>query len=154
MPTLNPALDVSFANVNLSEAKLLLIRSQDAVEQAYADLARALGQDQVVRYQLASVASPGAPPASPEPLIADAIQNRPELRDVKLQLQGAQSFEKAEADLSRPNVSFIAVGGGLPYLNQDPRGSLRTGYEGAAVNVEIPIFNGHLVLRAQGGRSL
>ena len=68
---------MSFANVNLSEAKLLLIRSQDAVEQAYADLARSLGQDQVVRYQLASVASPGAPPTSPEPLIADAIQNRP-----------------------------------------------------------------------------
>ena len=118
---LKSALDVSFANVNLSEAKLLLIRSQDAVEQAYADLARSLGQDQVVRYQLASVASPEAPPTSPEPLIADAIQNRPELRDVKLQLQGAQSFEKAEADLSHPSVSLIAVGGGLPYLNQDPR---------------------------------
>ncbi len=142
-------LDVSFANVNLSEAKLLLIRSQDAVEQAYADLARALGQDQVVHYQLASVASPGAPPASPEPLIADAIQNRPELRDLKLQLQGAQSFEKAEADLSRPNVSFIAVGGGLPYLNQDPRVA-PSGYEGAAVNVEIPIFNGHLYSARKG----
>jgi len=146
---LKSTLDVSFANVNLSEAKLLLIRSQDAVEQAYADLARSLGQDQVVRYQLASVASPGAPPASPEPLIADAIQNRPELRDLKLQLQGAQSFEKAEADLSHPNVSFIAVGGGLPYLNQDPRVAPH-GYEGAAVNLEIPIFNGHLFSARKG----
>ena len=51
---LKSQVDVSFAEVNLSEAKLLLIRSQDAVDQAYADLARALGQDQSVRYQLAA----------------------------------------------------------------------------------------------------
>ena len=141
---LKSELDVSFANVNLSEAKLLLIRSQDAVEQAYTDLARALGQEQVIRYQLASVVAPEAPPASTEPLIADAIQNRPELRNIQLQVQSAQAFEKAEADLSRPNVSLIAVGGGLPYLNQDPTRVAPYGYEGAALNVDIPIFNGHL----------
>ena len=140
---LKSQLDVNFAAVNLSEAKLLLIRSQDAVEQAYADLARALGQEQVVRYNLSSVAAPAAPPASAEPLIADAIQNRPELRNAQLQLQGAQSFEQAEADLSRPSLSFIAVGGGLPYLGQDPRVA-PYGYEGAALNLDIPIFNGHL----------
>jgi len=135
--------DVGFAEVNLSEAKLLLIRSQDAVERAYSDLARALGQDQVVHYNLAAIPSPGAPPDSPDPLIAEAIQNRPELRSVQLQLQGAQSFERAEASLSRPTVSVIAVGGGLPYLGQDPRVA-PYGYEGAAVNMEVPIFNGHL----------
>ncbi len=141
--SLKSQLDVSFAAVNLSEAKLLLIRSQDAVDRAYADLARAIGQDQVVRYQLAAVSSPGAPPDSPDPLITEAIQNRPELRNLQLQLQGAQSFEQAEADLSHPSVSFIAVGGGLPYLGQDPRVA-PYGYEGAALNVDIPIFNGHL----------
>jgi outer membrane protein len=140
---LKSQLDVNFAAVNLSEAKLLLIRSQDAVDQAYADLARSLGQEQVVRYKLADVAPPGAPPASAEPLIADAIQNRPELRNLQLQVQGAQSFEQAEAALSKPSVSFIAVGGGLPYLGQDPRVA-PYGYEGAALNVDIPLFNGHL----------
>jgi len=140
---LRSRLDVSFANVNLSEAKLLLIRSQDAVDQAYADLARALGQDQSVRYKLADVPAPGAPPDNPEALMADAIRNRPELRDLQLQLQGAQSLERAEADLSHPSVSFIAVGGGLPYLGQTPRVA-PNGYEGAALNVDIPIFNGHL----------
>jgi outer membrane protein len=135
--------DVGFANINLSEAKLLLVRSQDAVERAYADLARALGQDQVVRYNLAAVPSPGEPPASAEPLIAEAIQNRPELKGMQLQLQGAQSFEQAEADLKHPTVSFVAVGGGLPWLGQDPRVA-PYGYEGAAVNMDIPIFNGHL----------
>ena len=140
---LKSELDVNFAAVNLSEAKLLLIRSQDAVDRAYADLARAIGQDQATRYRLADVASPGAPPASPEPLIAEAIQNRPELKNLQLQAQGAQSLEQAEADLSRPSLSFIAVAGGLPYLGQDPRVA-PYGYEGAALNLDIPIFNGHL----------
>jgi outer membrane protein len=140
---LKSQLDVNFAAVNLSEARLLLIRSQDAVDRAYADLARALGQDQAVRYRLANVPSPDAPPNSPDPLISEAVQNRPELRNLQLQFQGAQSFEQAEAGLSRPSVSLIAVGGGLPYLGQDPRVA-PYGYEGAAVNVDIPIFNGHL----------
>jgi outer membrane protein len=140
---LKSQLDVNFAAVNLSEARLLLIRSQDAMDQAYADLARALGQDQGVRYQLADAPAPAAPPDSADALIAEAIQNRPELRNLQLQLQGAQSFEQAEADLSHPSVSFIGVAGGLPYLGQDPR-IAPYGYEGAAVNVDIPIFNGHL----------
>jgi outer membrane protein len=52
-------------------------------------------------------------------------------------------LEQAEADLSHPSVSFIAVGGGLPYLNQTPRVAPHE-YEAAAVNLDIPIFNGHL----------
>jgi outer membrane protein len=129
--------------VNLSEAKLLLIRSQDAIDRAYSDLARALGQDQAVHYELADVPMPAAPPDSAEPLIAQALQNRPELRNLQLQFQGAESFERAEADLKRPNVSIIGVGGALPYLDQNPRVAPHE-YEGVALNVDIPIFNGHL----------
>ncbi len=145
---LKSQVDVSFAQVNLSEAQLLLIRSQDAVERAYADLARAMGQDQAVRYKLAAAGLPPALPPSPDTLIADAIQNRPELRNLRLQLQAAKSFEQAEADLKRPNVSFVAVGGVLPYLDQDPRVAPHE-YDGAAINVDVPIFNGHLFTARQ-----
>jgi outer membrane protein len=140
---LKSQVDVSFAEVNLSEAKLLLSRSQDAVDRAYSDLARALGQDQAIHYQLADAPMPGAPPDSPEPLMAQAIQDRPEMKNVQLQLQGAQSFEQAEADLRRPNVSVVGVGGALPYLDQNPRVAPHE-YDGVALNVDIPIFNGHL----------
>lgn len=140
---LKSQVDVSFAEVNLSEAKLLQIRSRDAVDRAYADLARAMGQDQPVAYDLQAVPTPSALPASAEPLIVDAIQNRPELRNLRLQLEAAKSFEQAEADLKRPVVSFVGVGGGLPYLDQNPRVAPHE-YEAAAVNVDIPIFNGHL----------
>ncbi len=140
---LKSQVDVSFAEVNLSEAQLLLIRSQDAVRRAYADLARALGNDQPATYQLAEVPAPPPPAPDPAGLIAEAIQDRPELKDLRLRYQAAQSFEQAEADLKRPDVSLVAVGGGLPYLDQTPRVTPHE-YEGVGVNVNIPIFNGHL----------
>jgi outer membrane protein len=49
---LRSQLDVSFADVNVSEAKLLLIRAQNTLDDAYAELARALGTDRVVNYQV------------------------------------------------------------------------------------------------------
>lgn len=141
---LKSQVDVSFAEVNLSEARLLLIRAQDNLKQSYADLTRALGIDMPpVEYQLVDTPQPAAPPPDPEPLVGQAIQNRPELSELRLRYQAAQKFQAAERDLKRPNVTLVAVGGALPYLDQNPRVTPE-GYEAAAINVEIPIFNGHL----------
>jgi outer membrane protein len=145
---LKSQVDVSFADVNLSEAKLLLIRAQAELQQAFVDLARALGQDAAPsQYELADGAAlsnnPGAPPASVEELVTQAVMNRPELADLRFRYQAAQKFENAERDLKHPSVSLMAVGGALPYIDQNPRVAPE-GYEGVAINVEIPIFNGHL----------
>jgi outer membrane protein len=130
--------------VNLSEAQLLLIRAQDGLKQAFADLSRALGQDTSPdRYTLVEEAGSPTLPPDLNALVTEAIQNRPELADLRLRYEAAQKFETAEHDLKKPNVNLIAVGGALPYLDQNPRVSPE-GYEGVAVNVEIPIFNGHL----------
>ena len=97
-----------------------------------------------MNYQLTE--SPGtatAPPPDAEPLVAEAIQNRPELRELRLRAEAARKFEEAERDLKRPNVSFVGVGGALPYLDQNPRVAPHE-YEAAGVNIDIPIFNGHL----------
>src|ERR1019366_9456219 len=48
---LRSQLDLSFADVNVSEAKLLLLRAQDSVQEAFAELARDLGSDQPANYQ-------------------------------------------------------------------------------------------------------
>ena len=58
-------LDVSFAEVNVSEAKLLLLRAQDSVQEAFAELARSMGSDQLANYQLVDEALPSGPPAAP-----------------------------------------------------------------------------------------
>jgi outer membrane protein len=140
---LKSQVDVQFAQVNLSDAQLMLIRAQDAVKRAYSDLARALGEDRPIEYQLEEPGAAPPPPASTDPLVSEAIQNRPELRELRLRVTAAQRLEEAEKDLKRPNVSLIAVGGALPYINQTPR-TAPYGYEGVGVNVDIPVFNGHL----------
>jgi len=141
---LKSQLDVTFAQVNLSEARLMLIRSQDALKRAYADLARSLGDDQETDYQLVEDVTPPEPPPTPEALIDQAIQNRPELAEYRLQLEAARRFEAAEHDLQRPVVSAIAVGGALPYFDSPTGTPVPKEYEALGVNVSIPLFTGHL----------
>lgn len=141
---LKSRLDVSFADVNVSEAKLLLLRAQDAVEEAYAELSRSLGSNQVVNYQLADEPLPPSPPAKPDDLIVQATANRPELASLGLSRDAAYRFADAEKDLSRPTVSLVGVAGYIPYIAQLTSQPIPSGYEGAAVNVNIPLFNGHL----------
>ena len=138
-------LDAGFADVNLDQAKLLLIRSQDRLQSAFAELTRTMGSEQAMTYNLVEEAMPPTLPADPQSLVADAVKNRPELESLRLSQQAAQRFEQAERELSYPTVTLAGVGGFIPLINQElaPR-VIPNEYAGAAVNVEIPIFNGHL----------
>jgi outer membrane protein len=138
---LRSQVDVSFADVNVSEAKLLLLRAQDAVQGALAELGRAIGSDQPANYQLSDEPLPPAPSAKSDALVAQAADNRPELAGLRASRDSARKFADAERDLSRPTVTAVAVGGYTPYINTSPTPSE---YESLAANVSIPIFNGHL----------
>lgn len=137
-------LDVSFADVNVSEAKLLLLRAQDAVAGALAELGRAVGSDQPANYQLLDEPLPPAPPATTDMLVMEAISNRPELASLRSARESAYKFAAAERDLKRPTVSAVAVGGYMPYVVNPTSTAIPPEYEGVAANVSIPIFNGHL----------
>lgn len=141
---LKSQLDVSFADVNVSEAKLLLIRAQDSVQEAFAELSRALGSDQVGNYQLVDEPLPPSPPAKADDLISQAVANRPELASLRFSREAAYKFADAEKDLSRPTVSLVGVAGYIPYIAQLTTQAIPGEYGGAAVNVQIPVFNGHL----------
>jgi outer membrane protein len=80
-----------------------------------------------------------------EDLVQQALSVRPELASLLLNRDAAYKFERAEKDLVLPTASFIGVGGYIPYIAQLslPRVTPPE-YEGVAVNVEIPIFNGGL----------
>ncbi len=141
---LRSQLDVSFAEVNVSEAKLLLVRAQDTVQQALAELGRAMGSDVPANYQLAEEPLPSGPPGTVEQLVAQALGNRPELASLRFSSEAAYKFADAERDLKRPTVSIIAVGGFLPLINTPATAPIPAEYEGIAANVSIPVFNGHL----------
>ncbi|HEX5431856.1 MAG TPA: TolC family protein [Bryobacteraceae bacterium] len=141
---LKSQLDVSFADVNVSQAKLLLLRAQDAVQQAMAELGRSMGSAQPANYTLSDEPLPQGPPATPDQLVAEALASRPELAGLQYARDAAYKFAEAEKDLSRPVVSAVAVGGFLPLIKNTAGSSIPAEYEGIGANVSIPVFNGHL----------
>ena len=142
---LRSQLDVSFVDVSLSQAKLLLIQAQDQQQEAFAELTRALGAQQNATYTLAEQPLPPSPSPDAEKLVTEALDARPEVASLRMERDAAYRFERAERDLKLPTVSLIAVGGYIPYIDQLtlPR-EIPAEYGGAAVNVHIPVFNGHL----------
>jgi outer membrane protein len=142
---LKSEVDLSFAQVNLSDAQLMLLRANDRLSVAYASLGQALGTEDATQYQLADEPMPPTPPTEENVLLGQAIQNRPELASLRLQSEAAQKFVAAERDLKRPSVTLTGVGGVLPYINPgNANPDIPSTYEAVAVNVQIPIFNGFL----------
>jgi outer membrane protein len=137
---LKSLLDVSFANVNLADAKLLLASAQNDIASAFAELATAIGLPAQTQFTLNEEPAPGVLPADVSPFIGEAIQKRPELSDLRLQLQAAESFEKAERDLWFPTRGVTGTAGFAPA--GDPQIASRYGAIG--LNVNVPVFNGGL----------
>lgn len=138
-------LDLSFAQVNLAQAKLLLITTQNNISKAFAQLSRALGSDRQQTYTLQEAQLPVPPPPAADPLVTEAMADRPELIALGFDQQAAYKFQKAERDLSFPTVEGMGVAGYIPEIAQlTPPRLTPDHYEAAAININIPIFNGHL----------
>jgi outer membrane protein len=135
---LKSGLDVSFANVNLAQAQLLLIQAQNNLQASYADLSNALGYSDQKSFTLSDESAPTAPPADITQLISQALLNRPELIGGRLNVSSAQSYATGERDLWFPTISTIAVAGLTPVHEA----ALGSRYAAAGFNVNIPIFNG------------
>ena len=133
-------LDLSFANVNLAQAKLLLVDATNRKDEAFANLNALLGFDQQKTYLLAdeSGAAVNPPPQSGDQLRDQAFHSRPDLVALQDQWQAQERFRRAEHDLFRPSVSALAAVGGSPV--RVPQ--ITSWYGAAGVNISIPLFNG------------
>ena len=134
-------LDLSFAQVNLSQAKLLQLNAQNDLDAAKATLSAVLGYDRLMNIQL--VEDTGSlPPLAPDPetLIAQAIQNRPDLQSLKFNEQAAQKFSKAQHEQLLPTISALGVVGDTP--TGSPQYFTSPWYGAVGGNISIPIFNG------------
>ncbi len=137
---LKSTLDVSFANVNLADARLLLASAENDLHSTEAELAAAMGLPAQTQFALSEEAMPAAPPAQIDPLIQDALQSRPELKDLRLQQIAAERFAKAEHALYYPSIGATATAGLAPAADPAVPGR----YGAAGINVNIPVFNGGL----------
>jgi outer membrane protein len=140
---LRSTLDLSFANVNLAQAKLLLLDAQIANQNAMADFNALLGEERPVAYKLVDETSPIPAPApeDPEPLVDLAFQSRPDLRSLNQQFASAQKFSAAEHDLWKPTVSALGTVGGTPVRADQITSSW---FGAVGVNISLPLFNGFL----------
>jgi outer membrane protein len=85
---LKSTLDLSFADVNLSQAKLLQLNAQSNADASMAALDAVLGLDRQVTYDLVEDNSPlTAPPANADELVQLALQQRPDLQALNLRLE-------------------------------------------------------------------
>lgn len=137
---LRSGLDVTFANVDLAQAKLLLIQAQNDVDAAQAQLSAALGYSDARTFQLQDEPIPSAPSSDVTDLLQRAFMNRPELIGMRLDAQAAHAYATAERDLWFPTLSAAGSAGLTPYGATE----LAPRYAAAGFNLNIPIFNGHL----------
>jgi outer membrane protein len=140
---LRSTLDLSFADVDLSQGKLLQLDAQNNADSGMAALDAVLGLDHQVLYKLVeSNPTVQPPPTDAQPLIQLALQQRPDLQALTLSQQSAQKLARSQREQMLPTISALTTAGSVPirpaaYYNQN-------WWAAAGVNLNIPIFNGFL----------
>lgn len=138
---LKSQLDVSFANANLAQVKLLLLDAQNNYQASLSLLSEILGFSGQQQYELVDAETQITPPSDAvAPLVDQAFSNRPEIAAQSYEYQASQRFQKAERDLLLPDIRVLGAVGGVPTGSSQ----LDTWYGAVGVNVNIPIFNGFL----------
>jgi outer membrane protein len=138
---LKSGLDLSFAKVNLSEGRLLLVQAQNDVQAAFTRLSAAMGSQQPTEYQLADEPLPSEPSADSGPLVAQALRERADLASQRSARQAADRFAASEGALWRPSISAIGAVGAAPYRQI----GLNSRYSALGINLSLPLTNGGLL---------
>jgi outer membrane protein len=136
-------LDLSFAEVQLSQAKLLLLDAENNTQAAMATLNNVLGSEQDRQYTLVDETNgnPASAPDDAEALVQSAFQTRPDLAALNDKSIAARQFSTAQRDLLLPTVSALGAVGGTPVRSDQIESSW---YGTAGANISIPVFNGFL----------
>lgn len=138
---LKSTLDQSFSEVNLSQAKLLVLDAQNQADAAFANLNDVLGLTSDQRYTLVDDTDLPVPiQPTVDAIIAQALQQRPDLLAQQSIHDADVRFAKAQRDQLLPTISVLGVAGAAPvgsstYFTQNTYGA-------AGVNLSVPIFEG------------
>src|SRR3984957_17409472 len=134
-------LDLSFANVNTAQAKLLYLDALNNDKASMAALSAILGYPALETFELVNDAEPLAPPpVEVDPLIAEAFAKRPEILALEFQSESDEKVHRADHDQMYPAISALGAFGDSPVRDDVIYGP----YAAVGVNVQIPIFNGFL----------
>jgi outer membrane protein len=138
--SLRSTVDVSFAQVNESQAELDLFRAENDATANHARLSAAMGYDRDQQFSLADEPLPPTLEPNVDALIEQAKRERPDLSALRLTQQALGRYAEAEKRLRNPTVNITAVAGVAPIRDE----RLPESYSAAGVNVNIPVLNGGL----------
>jgi len=140
---LRSTLDQSFADVQLSQSKLMVIDAQNNEQNAMASLNDVMGSEQNQQYSLVDETplEPAEAPQDADSLLQSAFTARPDLAALNDNFTSAKQFSKAESDLWLPTISAIGAVGGTPVRADQIQSNW---YGAAGANISIPVFNGFL----------
>jgi outer membrane protein len=147
---LRSTLDVRFAEVAVSEAELAVYQAGNDARESRTRLSAAMGYEQDQAFTLTSVDMPAPVDPTPDPSIALARQQRPDLLALQLNSDASLRFSEAEKRLKYPSINLLGTAGEIPLHNS----SLPDSYSAVGVNVSIPILNGGLYAARQSEAAL
>jgi outer membrane protein len=140
---LKSTLDLSFADVSLSQAKLLALDAQNNADSTMAVLDAVLGLDHQMMFELVDD-GPDAqqPPPDVDQLIQASLKQRPDLQATQFSQQATMKFSHAQRDQMFPTIAAAGTVGTVPIR---PAEYYTTNWWGGiGVNINIPVFNGFL----------
>jgi outer membrane protein len=144
---LRSELDVSFAQVELQQARLLVERSQNDADAAMATLSTALGYSEFHQFKLSDEA-----PATNNingdisGMVQTALARRPELLSLRDDREAALRYARSQRDSRLPTVEAVGVAGAAPW--RDDR-DLRSDYFAGGIQLSVPLFAGGLYVSRQ-----
>jgi len=134
-------LDVSFSQVGVEDARLLLQKAHNDVESAMAALSTMLGYGEQRQFILSEQPTePAAVSGDVSGLIGQALRDRPELASLRDQRDAAEHLALSLRDARLPTLSVVIAAGNSPA--HDAR--LPANYSAGGIELSMPVFAGGL----------
>jgi outer membrane protein len=134
-------LDLSFAAVDYETARLLVAKSENDLDAAFASLATALGDPKLRSFRLVEEPLPTAPSEDADALIREALAQRPDLAGLRLERDASVEYASAQKALARPILSVFGSAGYTP--TGDPA-QFEDHYAAGGINLSLPAYDGGL----------
>lgn len=140
-------LDVSFAQVQLQQASLLVEQSSNNADAAMATLSAALGYDDYHEFTLADEVPPTNNMGSDiSGMVQTALTRRPELLSLRDDREAAMRYARAQRDSRLPTVEAVGVAGAAPWRDDT---YLKSDYFAGGIQLSVPVFAGGLYVSRQ-----
>ncbi|MGO8925694.1 MAG: TolC family protein [Limisphaerales bacterium] len=137
---LRSELDASIARVNVEDAKLLLIKAQNDVQAAFAQLANLMGLREQKSYRLVEEPLPPELSTNISDFVQLALRSRPDLLSLRNSQEAALKFARAERALRYPTFSAVGSAGLVPIGNS----ALGDNYAAGGLILTLPLYAGGL----------